>query len=96
MESVTEQTLTVNLRTTWSHGITHFISILVNQDHIKNNFQNFKTEVLSNCENGRDRDESSFQTESLLYLTVGTMALLDEKKFLSLVSKFKFLEVMNK
>jgi len=59
---------------------THFISLPVNMEHVKKGFLEFKNEVLSSCHNVRGVDETIFQTESLLHLTVGTMALLDQRE----------------
>ena len=59
---------------------THFISIPVNMEHVKERFLQFKSEVLQSCQNVRGVDETIFQTETLLHLTVGTMALLDQRE----------------
>ena len=59
---------------------THFISLPVNAKHIQEAFLQFKSDVLSSCENVRGLDGSIFQTETLLHLTIGTMALLDERE----------------
>ena len=60
---------------------THFISIPVNMDHVQKAFLRFKEEVLKSCSSDlRGLDETIFQTETLLHLTVGTMALLDQRE----------------
>jgi len=59
---------------------THFISIPVNMEHVKKDYLLFKNEVLESCTHVRGVDESIFQTETLLHLTVGTMALLDQRE----------------
>lgn len=59
---------------------THFISIPVNMNHVKEAFLGFKKEVLESCDSVRGLDETIFQTETLLHLTVGTMALLDQRE----------------
>ena len=58
---------------------THFISIPVNMSHVKMEFLKFKEEVLESCKSVRGMDETIFQTDTLLHLTVGTMALLDQR-----------------
>ena len=50
---------------------THFISIPVS--HVKMEFLKFKKEVLESCKSVRGMDETIFQTDTLLHLTVGTM-----------------------
>jgi len=62
------------------HPFTHFISIPVNMEHVRECFLQFKNEVLQSCQNVRGVDETIFQTETLLHLTVGTMALLDQRE----------------
>jgi len=59
---------------------THFISIPVNVDHVQQAFKAFKKEVLESCNSVRGLDETIFQTPSLLHLTVGTMALMDDRE----------------
>jgi len=59
---------------------THFISIPVNMEKIQKAFLSFKEEVLESCKSVRGLDKTIFQTETLLHLTVGTMALLDERE----------------
>ena len=59
---------------------THFLSIPINTSNIQAAFLQFKSDILSTCENVRGLDASIFQTETLLHLTVGTMALLDERE----------------
>lgn len=59
---------------------THFISIPMNTKQIQAAFLRFKEEVLDSCKSVRGLDKTIFQTETLLHLTVGTMALLDERE----------------
>ena len=59
---------------------TQFISLPVNAKNTQEAFLQFKSDVLSSCENVRGLDGSIFQTETLLHLTIGTMALLDERE----------------
>jgi len=59
---------------------THFLSIPVNSHHIQEAFNQFKKEVLECCQSVRGIEDTIFQTESLLHLTVGTMALLDQRE----------------
>ena len=59
---------------------THFLSIPVNTDQTKTCFTELKGEILETRENVRGLDASIFQTDTLLHLTIGTMALLDERE----------------
>lgn len=59
---------------------THFISLPVNSPELQASFQQFKSQVLETCSHCRGVEESIFQTSSLLHLTVGTLALLDERE----------------
>lgn len=59
-------------------GFTHFISIPVNQPQMQEAFTAFKKAVIETCQDVRGLDESIFQTETLLHLTIGTLALMDE------------------
>jgi len=59
---------------------THFISIPVNMEQVQKDYLLFKKEVLESCTHVRGLEESIFQTETLLHLTVGTMALLDQRE----------------
>ena len=59
---------------------THFLSIPVNTASVQENFLRFKSSVLETVEDVYGLDETIFQTETLLHLTVGTMALLDERE----------------
>ena len=59
---------------------THFLSIPVNTGLVQENFLNFKRDVLETLDEVYGLDETIFQTETLLHLTVGTMALLDQRE----------------
>ena len=48
-------------------------------DSIKNkDFEEFKSAVLESCSDARGLDETVFQTGTLLHMTIGTLALMDE------------------
>jgi len=59
---------------------THFISIPCNSPATQESFLQFRAEVLEKCGNCRGLDQSIFQTETLLHITVGTLVLLDERE----------------
>merc|ERR1719150_2752937 len=59
---------------------THSLSIPVNTASVQENFLRFKSSVLETVEDVYGLDETIFQTETLLHLTVGTMALLDQRE----------------
>lgn len=61
-------------------GFTHFLSIPCNTKAIQNSFGDFKEKVVKLCDdkNIRGVDETVFQTPSLLHMTIGTLALMDE------------------
>ena len=59
-------------------GFTHFISIPVNSSEIQKDFNEFKSQVLESCSDARGLDETVFQTGTLLHMTIGTLALMDE------------------
>lgn len=59
---------------------THFISIPLNTTHLQEAFCTFKEEVLNNSGSVRGLDSSIFQNPSMLHLTIGTMALLDDRE----------------
>ena len=59
---------------------TRFISIPVNMSHVKMEFLKFKEEVLESCKSVRGMDETIFQMDTFLHLTMGTMALLDQRE----------------
>lgn len=61
-------------------SFTHFISLPVNSPSLQESFIKFRKEVMENCSSVRGIDETIFQTPSLLHLTLGTMALLDERE----------------
>lgn len=60
-------------------GFTHFISIPCNHPDIQASFRQFQAAILESFES-RGLDESIFQTPSLLHLTIGTLALMDENE----------------
>jgi len=60
-------------------GFTHFISVPCNSQELQNSFKDFQTSVMESCgSDTRGLDETVFQTPSLLHLTIGTLALMDE------------------
>ena len=57
---------------------THFISIPMNYESIISNFEEFKTEVLTNSgKNSREIDENIFQKNRKLHLTIQMLRLFD-------------------
>lgn len=59
---------------------THFISFPINSSEVKKAFLEFKKEILQgDCRLERGIEESVFQDENLLHLTVGTMALMGKE-----------------
>lgn len=61
-------------------GFTHFLSIPCNNPELQSAFQEFQTAVLESCSDSRGLDESVFQTPTLLHMTIGTLALMDENE----------------
>jgi len=68
-------------------GFTHFISIPLNTPQMQDSFRDFKAQVLElvatqekESFSVRKIDESVFQTPSLLHLTVGMLALMDDNE----------------
>lgn len=61
-------------------AFTHFLSIPVNTPTVREAFLTFKDEILTDCGSVRGMDSSIFQTASMLHLTLGTMALLDDRE----------------
>ncbi|XP_039628624.1 activating signal cointegrator 1 complex subunit 1 [Polypterus senegalus] len=59
---------------------THFLSFALNEPHIQKQFLKFKEEVLSKCSQDNGIDGSIFQNPAKLHLTIGTLALLNEKE----------------
>ncbi|XP_043467802.1 activating signal cointegrator 1 complex subunit 1-like [Leptopilina heterotoma] len=58
---------------------THFISIPMKHEHVISNFNNFKTEVLTNSgKESRGVKETLFQKEGRLHLTLDVLWLFDE------------------
>lgn len=69
---------------------THFISIPMNHDHVISNFNNFKTEVLTNSgKESRGVKEILFQKEGRLHLTLDVLWLFDEDE------KINAVEILN-
>lgn len=61
-------------------SFTHFISLPLNSTELQKSFCEFREDVLDKCGGVRGLDPTIFQTPSLLHLTIGTMALLDERE----------------
>ena len=61
-------------------GFTHFLSIPCNSQEIKDSFEDFKQKILEESGSIRGVDETVFQTPSLLHMTLGTLALMDERE----------------
>ena len=60
---------------------THFMSIPMNHEHIINNFNDFKTEVLTNSgKESRGVKENLFQIGKRLHLTLDVLWLFDDKE----------------
>ncbi|KAK3907243.1 Activating signal cointegrator 1 complex subunit 1 [Frankliniella fusca] len=56
---------------------THFLSLPVNNDTIKNAFSKFQEQVLAECR-GRGIAKDIFQDPNKLHITLGTLVLLDD------------------
>lgn len=59
---------------------THFLSFPLNDSKVQQGFQTFKDEVLRQCSQDHGVEESIFQNPAKLHLTVGTLALLNERE----------------
>lgn len=60
-------------------GFTHFISVPCNSKEMQTSYKDFQNNVMESCgSDTRGLDETVFQTPSLLHLTIGTLALMDE------------------
>ena len=61
-------------------GFTHFLSLPMNHPEIQAAFLKFKESVMSklDCDSRRGIDESVFQIPTLLHMTLGTLALMDD------------------
>ena len=59
---------------------THFLSIPLNTPTLQEAFLKFQEEVLWDVSNCRGMHKSLFQNPTLLHLTLGTMALLDDRE----------------
>lgn len=59
---------------------SHFLSIPVNDSEIQKNFAEFKSDVLRECDGDRGIDSTIFQKIEKLHLTIGIMALMDDKE----------------
>ena len=60
-------------------GFTHFLSIPCNSPEMQKSLQEFQKSVMEYCEKEtRGLDSTVFQTPSLLHMTIGTLALMDE------------------
>ncbi|EFA04486.1 activating signal cointegrator 1 complex subunit 1 [Tribolium castaneum] len=60
-------------------AITHFVSIPIYSDNIRDNFRKFKDDILKGPAT-RGVDETIFQKVEKFHLTIVTLALLDEKE----------------
>jgi activating signal cointegrator complex subunit 1 len=61
---------------------THFISLPIASEAIRNGFEDFKRDVLDTCEPDEGIDDSIFQTPNKLHLTIGMLTLLDANEVL--------------
>jgi len=59
---------------------THFLSIPLNTPALQEVFLKFQDEVLRDAANCRGMHQTLFQNPTLLHLTLGTMALLDDRE----------------
>ena len=59
---------------------THFLSIPLNTPALQEAFLKFQAEVLRDVPNCRGMHQTLFQNPTLLHLTLGTMALLDDRE----------------
>jgi len=59
---------------------THFLSIPLNTPALQEAFLKFRDEVIRDAPNCRGMHETLFQNPTLLHLTLGTMALLDDRE----------------
>ncbi|ESP05047.1 hypothetical protein LOTGIDRAFT_230082 [Lottia gigantea] len=59
---------------------THFLSIPVVSDAVIGGFEDFKIDVLRECDGDRGLDATIFQNPKKLHMTIGTMALLNERE----------------
>ncbi|XP_070539083.1 activating signal cointegrator 1 complex subunit 1-like [Ptychodera flava] len=59
---------------------THFVSVPLCTDEIKNGFEEFRLDVLRQCHGLQGIEESLFQNPLKLHLTFGTLVLLNSKE----------------
>ncbi|XP_071160134.1 activating signal cointegrator 1 complex subunit 1-like [Mytilus edulis] len=59
---------------------THFLSIPINNAKMQESFAEFRTDVLRECDGDRGIDGSIFQKLQKLHLTIGILALMDDKE----------------
>ena len=59
---------------------THFLSVPMNKQTIVEAFETFRDDVLGLEDKGRGVDRSIFQDSSRLHLTIGVMALMDDRE----------------
>ncbi|XP_067143269.1 activating signal cointegrator 1 complex subunit 1-like [Centruroides vittatus] len=59
---------------------THFLCIPLNIQQLKENFINFKEDILKKYSNTEGLDVSLFQKPEKLHLTIGTLVLMDERE----------------
>ena len=62
---------------------THLITVPFNCEPLRQEFTNFKDNVLTNFKNCKGIDESLFQNPFKLHLTIGVLVLLDQNEILS-------------
>lgn len=59
---------------------THFLSIPLTDPAVQNGFLDFRADVLRECDETRGVSSSLFQSPQKLHITIGTMALLDNRE----------------
>jgi len=59
---------------------THFLSISVTCEEVMCGFEDFRFQVLNQCDGDRGLDASLFQNPKKLHLTLGTLALLNDSE----------------
>ncbi|XP_041350250.1 activating signal cointegrator 1 complex subunit 1-like [Gigantopelta aegis] len=59
---------------------THFLSLPINSDLVRIKFDDFKDDILRECDGDRGLDRTIFQNPLKLHLTAGTLVLLTKKE----------------
>ncbi|KAK6194383.1 hypothetical protein SNE40_000024 [Patella caerulea] len=59
---------------------THFLSIPIVSEVVIGGFEDFKTDVLRECDGARGLDATIFQNPKKLHLTIGTLVLLSDRE----------------